>query len=158
MYGQSPSMPPAPLKEVVLVLPVLDQRVLMQLRDMKPEISSPGCWGFFGGAIDPGESALMAAQRELFEETGLLVNTILPLGFKRISDLGGLPAHSFCCRLSTPRQKINLQEGLDLALVSLNEIHSERIYSAKLKRDFPVVPSRHIGEAALLALQVIGDS
>ncbi len=127
----------------------------MQLRDMKPDISSPGCWGFFGGSIDPGESALMAAKRELFEETGLRVDIILSLGFKQISDLGGLPAHSFCCRLSTPLREINLQEGLDLALVSLKEIQSERIYSTKLKRDFPIVPSSYIGEAAQMALQVI---
>lgn len=31
-----------------------------------------GCWGYAGGAVEPGERVEAAASRELFEETGLI--------------------------------------------------------------------------------------
>jgi hypothetical protein len=40
---------------------------LMQLRDSRPDIWYPGHWGFFGGAIDPGERPEEALARELRE-------------------------------------------------------------------------------------------
>lgn len=144
-------------REVVLVLPVADQKILMQLRDLKPEISAPGHWGFFGGAIDPGETALAAAHRELFEETGLTVDTIFPLGFKRVTDLENLPAHAFCCRMPKPANKLILQEGLDMTLASLEQVRTKTIFSTKLGRNFPVVPSQHIEFLFRQALQIIYD-
>ena len=39
----------------LLVTP--DGRYLMQLRDFKPDIESPGHWGFFAGHRNPEESA-----------------------------------------------------------------------------------------------------
>jgi len=41
---------------------------VLQLRDMKPEIFHPGCWGCFGGALEPGELEANGLTRELFEE------------------------------------------------------------------------------------------
>ena len=52
-----------------------DGRYLMQLRDRRPDIWYPGCWGCFGGSTDPGEDALQALRRELFEELELRVGT-----------------------------------------------------------------------------------
>lgn len=46
-------------------------RYLMQLRDQRPDIWYPGCWGCFGGATDPGEDAFAALRRELMEEIEL---------------------------------------------------------------------------------------
>ncbi|MFH2054845.1 MAG: methyltransferase domain-containing protein [bacterium] len=43
-------------------------RVLLQLRDDKPDIPFPNCWGTFGGAIEPGETAEQAIVREIREE------------------------------------------------------------------------------------------
>jgi 8-oxo-dGTP pyrophosphatase MutT (NUDIX family) len=57
------------------VIRVDDGRYLMQLRDRRPDIWYPGCWGCFGGATDPGESALQALQRELGEEIELEVDS-----------------------------------------------------------------------------------
>jgi 8-oxo-dGTP pyrophosphatase MutT (NUDIX family) len=45
-----------------------DGRYIMQLRDAKPDIFYPEHWGCFGGAIEPGESAVTALRRELHEE------------------------------------------------------------------------------------------
>jgi len=39
-----------------------------------------GCWGLHGGAIDLGEDIETAAKRELFEETGLIANSLEFLG------------------------------------------------------------------------------
>jgi len=43
-------------------------RVLLQLRDDKPDIPFPNCWGTFGGALEPGETAEQAIVREIREE------------------------------------------------------------------------------------------
>jgi len=61
----------APLapKDAVAALIVLDDgRYLMQQRDDIPGIFYPGYWGLFGGAIEPGESAVEALAREVHEE------------------------------------------------------------------------------------------
>ena len=43
----------------------------MQLRDQRPDIWYPGCWGCFGGALENGEDPLTAVRRELREELEL---------------------------------------------------------------------------------------
>lgn len=43
-------------------------RVLLQLRDDKPEIPFPNCWSTFGGALEPGETPEQAIVREIEEE------------------------------------------------------------------------------------------
>ncbi|MFA6981473.1 MAG: NUDIX domain-containing protein [Patescibacteria group bacterium] len=57
---------------VNLVL-VKDGKVLMQLRDDKPDISNPGVWCIPGGSVEEGESINDAVSREFEEETGYLV-------------------------------------------------------------------------------------
>ncbi len=44
--------------------------VLLQLRDNKPEIPYPNCWGTFGGQIEEGELPEAAIMREIEEELG----------------------------------------------------------------------------------------
>ena len=51
--------------EVALAMLERDGCWLMQLRDDIPGIVAPGCWGLFGGHLDPGETAEQALQREL---------------------------------------------------------------------------------------------
>lgn len=53
-------------------------RYLMQLRDDIPGILYPGCWGLFGGGIEPGETPEVAMRRELEEEIGF-VPSVAPL-------------------------------------------------------------------------------
>lgn len=47
-----------------------DKKILLQQR--KDNL----CWGYHGGAVEPGERVEDAAKRELFEETGLTANSI----------------------------------------------------------------------------------
>lgn len=46
-------------------------RIIGQLRDDKPGVTSPGQIGAFGGRVNSGEDYLTAAWRELNEETNL---------------------------------------------------------------------------------------
>ncbi|NEQ51053.1 MAG: NUDIX domain-containing protein, partial [Leptolyngbya sp. SIO3F4] len=53
-----------------------DDKFLMQLRDDFPHILFPGHWGFFGGHLEPGETADQAIRRELKEEIGYIPEEI----------------------------------------------------------------------------------
>lgn len=53
-------------------------RVLLLQRSMTMSWM-PGRWNLPGGHVDPGENAAQCATREVFEETGLVVQTLAPL-------------------------------------------------------------------------------
>jgi len=131
-------------KEVVVILPYVNRKVLMQLRDMKEGINFPGCWGFFGGSIDEGETPENASERELLEEIGYKPRVMYKLGFDIVPNLGDLPIHAYCCHLTTPVKDIELMEGIDLGLFSLKEIMAKELYSRKMGRSFPVIETPYL--------------
>lgn len=130
-------------KEVVVILPYVNNKVLLQLRDIKEDISFPGCWGFFGGSIDDGERPESAAKRELFEEIGYKTSFIHKLGLEIIPDLGNLTLHAYCCPLLIQVEEIKLMEGLDLGLFSLEEVMAKVLYSYKMGGLFPILEKPH---------------
>lgn len=61
-----------PIAAVIAI--VIDQgKVLLIRRANPPDV---GRWGFPGGKIELGEPLLQAAERELFEETGMVGNAV----------------------------------------------------------------------------------
>lgn len=132
--------------EVVVILPYIDNKVLLQLRDIKEGIAFPGCWGFFGGSIDEGETPEDASWRELFEEIGYRPKIMYKIGFDLIPYLKNLLSHAFCCPLTIPVEEIELREGLDVGLFSIEEITTKELFSHKMGRSFPVIEIPYLGD------------
>lgn len=73
----------------VCAIITVDGRYLLQLRDNIKGIFFPGCWGCFGGGIEPGEQPDEALRRELKEELDLDVEASEFKYFSRFDfDLG----------------------------------------------------------------------
>jgi 8-oxo-dGTP diphosphatase len=99
---------------------------LLQLRDEREDIASPGYWSFFGGGVENGESYLRAMKREILEEIG-----IEPLNMRKIKTIY-IPKHyqnPSACRiavfradLDTSVEDINLTEGKDVRYFPLEEL------------------------------------
>jgi len=130
--------------EVVVILPYVKNKILMQLRDEKQNIVFPGMWGMFSGSIHIGESQNKAAFREIKEEICYQPIAMMQLSTDSIRDQNNICSHSFFCKLTTEINKIKLREGIDLGLFTLDEIKSGKLYSKRFDRFFSVIPSEYI--------------
>ena len=126
------------LREVVSVFLKADNgSFLMQLRDDIPSIVFPEHWGLFGGTIESGESVCEAASRELEEEIALRIIPKEIVKFRQYLQ-SNYRVHTCFHYLKTPISILNLQEGVDFGLFSINEILTGRLLSQKLNASFPV--------------------
>lgn len=57
-----------PTEIALVILEDRQGRILLQLRSQVDGIANPGKWGLFGGHLEPGESPIEAAVREIEEE------------------------------------------------------------------------------------------
>jgi arginase len=84
--------------------------VLVQLRG--PEAKAfPGLWGLPGGHVEPGEAPLAAAERELFEESGLRPAGGLALFSHDVVPDLGVERFTFCGATSAVQADVVLGEG-----------------------------------------------
>ena len=101
-------------------------KILLQLRDEKPNIFYPGCWGLFGGNVDKNEEPVDALKRELEEEIRFQPKTLKLLfswnHYKYNSIL-----HFFLVPLSIDYEDLCLNEGQSMKLFSLEEINKLKI-------------------------------
>ena len=123
--------------KVEVAISILHQggKFLMQLRDDLPHILFPGHWGFFGGHLDPGEDADAGVRRELHEEIGY-VPEIITL-FERSEDERVI-RNFYYAELSVPVAQLELNEGQDLGLCSVEDIQRGYKYSTKVEEDRPL--------------------
>jgi 8-oxo-dGTP diphosphatase len=121
--------------EVALAMLQREGRWLMQLRDECPTIVAPGCWGLFGGHLDPSETPEQALRRELLEEISWqppAVELVL------VHPIHRRTAHVFRGELSVPLEQLQLLEGQDLGLVSPEDLLMGSIWSTKLAAHRPL--------------------
>ena len=128
-----------PIKEVATILPYSGEKVLLQLRDFNPRIVYPGCWGFFGGTVEFGETPFQSARRELYEEIGHIPKEMYALSKDSVSASNEVMMYSFYAPLEIRPTEIILREGMDFGFFTLREILSKQLYSNEIKKEFPLV-------------------
>ena len=121
--------------EVALAMLQRDGRWLIQLRDEIPTIVAPGCWGLFGGHLEPGETPEQALRRELLEEISWQPPD---LELVMVHPIHRRTAHVFRGELSVPLEQLQLLEGQDLDLVSPEDFLMGSIWSTKLAAHRPL--------------------
>lgn len=123
------------LIHVALAILYKNGRVLMQLRDNIPNILYPGKWGFFGGHIESGEVPKEAIKRELLEEIGYTLPELKEFGC--FSD-DKVARHIFYAPLSVELDQLQLNEGWDMGLLTIEEIQKGEAFSARADGLWPL--------------------
>ncbi|NJN72732.1 MAG: NUDIX domain-containing protein [Limnothrix sp. RL_2_0] len=130
--------------EVAIAILTQDTRVLMQLRDDVPNIIYPGCWGFFGGHLEAGETPLEAVQREVSEEISYNLSTATLFGlYNDTHDDGShITRHVFIVPLTVPLTELRLNEGWDMALLTQTAVETGGSHSA-IAQQWRPIPAIH---------------
>jgi 8-oxo-dGTP diphosphatase len=130
----SPLTEKAPVQVAIAILYHQDQ-YLMQLRDNIPGIVYPGCWGLFGGHIEPGETPAIAVRRELIEEINYVADPLFEFDCYRDQRV---VRHVFYGVLTIPPDELTLKEGWDLALLTSAAIRTGQHYSVQAQQTCPL--------------------
>ena len=126
--------PDAPVQVAMAIL-YQDEKFLMQLRDDIPGILYPGCWGLFGGHLEPGETPEAGLKREVEEEINYTLISPLKLGCYNDEKV---IRHIYYAPLKIPVEALTLNEGWDLDLVSLQDIYRGSCYARKARQERPL--------------------
>lgn len=143
-------MTSAGITAVALAVLERQDRWLIQLRDDLESIIAPGRWGLFGGHMEPGETPEQSLRRELLEEIGFRSGAVTPW-FR--SAAGGRVRHVFRVELNVEPEQLQLYEGQDMTLASLEELGSGWVWSPRLAQHRPLAPSLQEGLARQLRQQ-----
>ncbi|MDB9529498.1 NUDIX domain-containing protein [Oscillatoria sp. CS-180] len=124
-----------PEKHVAIAILFRDNQFLLQLRDNIPTILYPGYWAFFGGHIEPGETAEEGVWREIEEE----INYSPPWLklFKQWRN-ENIVRNVFYGPLTVPLEQLELNEGWDLGLGTVDEIRDGRKFSSIANQVRPI--------------------
>ena len=99
-----------------------NKKLLLILRDDKPDIPSPNKWSLPGGAVEKNETILEAIKRELQEEINIIPKNIIYLGKQNCEDRSKVFRY-FAKLTKNEFQNIKLgNEGQKLDFFSLDEI------------------------------------
>ena len=113
VYGRMApeALPPGNAEAASVIFVNRDGKLLLRLRDDRPDILFPGRWDLIGGALEDGESPEDAAVRETLEELGLVLEDFLYWG-----DLRGIVLiHVFLAPLDVAAEALELSEGQQVA-------------------------------------------
>lgn len=135
---------------VALAMLQRGNRWLLQLRDDVEGIVAPGHWGLFGGHLEAGESAEEALRRELVEEISWRADELKEWFTHANSDR---VAHFFRGPLTVEPDQLQLLEGQDLTLVTLQELLSGAVWSPRLGERRPLAPSLRLALQRMVADQ-----
>lgn len=120
-----------------------NNQFLLQLRDDKPEIRYPGHWAFFGGHLEPDESPETALKRELQEEIGYRPPEVHY--FRSYRTVGQIIRHVFYAPLTVEVNQLQLNEGQDLKLSTIEEVRQGYCFSHRSSQTRPLAnPHRQI--------------
>ena len=104
------------------------RRLLIYLRDDKPEMPFPNHWDFFGGHVEKGETPEQALVREVKEELG--VNLPAWQFFRRYECLTGdaypNTKYIYHARIDKTPEELILREGQRLASIATDERYEYR--------------------------------
>ena len=134
---------------VALAMLERDNRWLLQLRDDLSTILYPGHWGLFGGHLEPGETPDHAVQRELEEEIAWHPGEQLRPWFSDAS--GNRVVNVFRGQLLQPLENLQLLEGQDWTLATLEQLRSGSIWSERRKERRPIAPGLMVVVQRLMA-------
>ncbi|WP_052055831.1 NUDIX hydrolase [Myxosarcina sp. GI1] len=121
----------APISVAMAIL-YQNGKFLMQLRDNIPNIYYPGVWGLFGGHLEPEEAPNVGLKRELLEEINYSAERLKE--FRCYQD-SKIVRHIFHAPLSVDLSSLELNEGWDLDLVSIEDIRRGRCYSKRARQE-----------------------
>ncbi len=88
--------------EFALAMLHREERWLMKLRDEIPTIVAPGCWGLFGGHLEPGETPEQVLGQELLE----MINWEPPVLEPMVHQIHRRTARVFRIELSMPLKQL----------------------------------------------------